>query len=130
VGQETTSGVSPGMDRSSQSVATGFQECRSGTASDREPAGRLQSSEGAVCKDPLGTTYRRLPTRTAAVNRHGAGYAAEDRSRRSPPLKKEAEMSRYRRILIGLAVVGASFIPSAAASALGGNHNETLLLDD
>jgi hypothetical protein len=38
-------------------------------------------------------------------------------------------MSRYRRILIGLAVVGASFIPSAAASALGGNHSETLLSD-
>jgi hypothetical protein len=40
-------------------------------------------------------------------------------------------MSRYWRILIGLAVVGASFIPSAAASAGVQlvNHNETLLSD-
>jgi hypothetical protein len=100
-------------------------------AADREPAGRLQSSEGAVCKAPLGTIYRRLPAPTAALNRYGAGCAAEDRGRRSPPLNKEAEMSRYRRILIGLAVVGASFIPSAAASAgfVLANHNETLLSD-
>ena len=40
-------------------------------------------------------------------------------------------MSKYQRILIGLAVVGASFIPSAAASAgfVLSNHNETLLSD-
>jgi hypothetical protein len=43
-----------------------------------------------------------------------------------PP--KEAEMSKPQRVLIMLAVVGASLVPSASAMAAI-NHNETLLLD-
>ena len=39
-------------------------------------------------------------------------------------------MSTRQRILVGLAVVGASFFPVAAASAgLLSNHSETLLVD-
>ena len=40
-------------------------------------------------------------------------------------------MSKYHRIALMLAVVGASFAPAASALAglQLGNHNETLLLD-
>jgi hypothetical protein len=39
-------------------------------------------------------------------------------------------MSRRQKILVGLAVMAASLVPAATASAgLLSNHNETLLLD-
>jgi hypothetical protein len=41
---------------------------------------------------------------------------------------KEAEMSKPQRVLITIAVVGASLVPSASAMAAI-NHNETLVRD-
>ena len=82
-----------------------------------------------MCKNPLDgftAVYRLAPPTLTATAQYGqlkiapGGHHASERG----------GMSRYRRILIGLAVVGASFIPSAAASAgLATNHSETLLSD-
>ena len=41
---------------------------------------------------------------------------------------KEADMSKHKRLIVTLVVLGASFVPAASAMA-GMNHSETLLLD-
>jgi hypothetical protein len=66
-----------------------LDDCESDARADPVSTGASSSSEAAVCKDPFGTIYRRLPPRTAAVNRHRAVWAPKDRSRRSAPFGKE-----------------------------------------